>query len=194
MLVVVHTAQEKKVDKPLLGSEANTKLLRENVLLIRGEVNTEMSDWVQDAIDVLSTRESPDIEVRISSKGGNALAGLEIYDMLQQYPGKKKGIVSRYAFSSAATILQACDTRQATRHSRFLIHFLTTGEMSLSDLMNKKKLEEKIRDGERIMSDIVRIYLRRSNLTRAALTRELRKDEDMFAPEALKLGLIDKII
>ena len=70
-----------------------------------GMQNTNPKD-VQNA---LNKANGEDIELNISSGGGDVASAAEIYTMLQQYPGKITGTIQGIAASAASVISEACD-------------------------------------------------------------------------------------
>lgn len=180
-------------------SNLQTKLLDSRILDINGSVDGKMVLYVREALTILATMGSPPIEVRICSSGGGADAGLDIYDLLRLYKGKKTGIVFCYARSMAAIILQACDQRHCARHAVVLIHHVNVSEgnvkyLNLDFLNSKKKINELIKDMKRWQLRLYRILEECSGKPRKLIRQICSKDEDMSAEEARRLGLIDKII
>jgi len=94
-------------------------------LRLYGVVNEEMASYVRQALMFLESKDKPPtLMVRITSPGGNIVAGLEIYSLLSQYEGGVKGIVDGYAYSAAAQlILQGCLVRTAGKYSHLMSHF-----------------------------------------------------------------------
>ena len=86
-------------------------------LIISGSVNPAMYEFVVAALAHLRCRGSPDLKVIIDSTGGDVSWGLDIYDQLRLYRGKKRGEVMCRAASMAAIILHACDVRGTRRCS-----------------------------------------------------------------------------
>src|SRR5258706_13842770 len=107
-------------------NELHRQLLDKNIIEIAGEVDADMIMYVREAMLRLIAKGNPDITVLINSNGGSVTCGLDIYDVLKYYTGKKTGIVQRFAKSMAAVILQACERRQTMRHSIIHIHHVST--------------------------------------------------------------------
>ncbi len=168
-------------------------LLARGVMLIRGEVNGDMVHHVYKCLAMLEGRGSPDIEIRIFSSGGSVRAGLDIYDAINRYQGKKVGVVYAYARSMGTVILQACDMRVSMPHASVLIHHINTHTVSLDTLDNPTKLDELRKSMWRDQKELYEILMARTKKTEAEIRAACEKDADMSASEALEFGLIDQI-
>ncbi len=174
--------------------DVDSRLLENGILDIRGDVNGDMADYVRECLRILRSKGSPEIIVEISSNGGHVDIGLMIFDMLRLYPGKKIGKVVNFARSMAAVILQACDRRLCSKHSRIMIHHIYRGEVSLDVLRSKKRTQEVLESMEVSQGQIYEILCKRTEKTQATIKKVCTENRDMTAKEALKFRLIDKII
>jgi ATP-dependent Clp protease protease subunit len=176
-------------------NETQRNLLQRNMIEITDErIEGETFYYVREALLQLTAKGSPDIEVFISCRGGLVAPGLDTYDMLRYYRGKKIGIVVGYAMSMAAVLLQACDIRKAYRHSGILIHHIAQGSVSLDTLRNKKKtaaLRESMEEDQQRQYEILS---KRSGKTIEEIRNTCEKDVAMSVEEAKNFGLIDEII
>jgi len=161
---------------------------------IVGDVNADMFQSVRAALMCLRTRNNPDVDIVITSRGGDVEAGLDIYDLLRLYPGKKTATVFDKAASMAAIILQACDVRQCARHSSVLIHHISRGNVTLDVLRSKKKLESMISAMESRQKLQYKILSHRTGKTISVIRRACSKDQFMSAQEALDFGLVDSVV
>lgn len=169
-------------------------LLEQNILEIGGDVTEETAFYVREALLRLMAKGSPPIKVMITSNGGSVLYGLDVYDGFRFYPGEKTGVVQGRAFSMAAVILQACQKRQCLRHSRVLIHHVSTTEVKLDVLRDPGKLEKVKEDAEADQARIYKILSDRTGHAVEEVRTECAKNQSMSAEEALAFGLIDEII
>lgn len=174
-------------------NDVQRRLLSKRKLVFNGEVNFGMAEYTKEAFDTLLSEGGPDIEVHITSSGGEVTYGLIIYDILSGYPGKIDGLVIGGAKSMAAVILQACTRRMATTHSKILIHHISRRQISLDTLRDKRKLREFIDHMERSQARLYRILAARTSKSIAEIKKVCRKDEDMDAEEAIRFGLLDSI-
>lgn len=173
--------------------KAMAALLEKNVVVLSLKVDGDMVMHVYKCLAILESRDSPDIEVRIFTNGGSVRAGLDIYDALRRYKGKKTGVVYAYARSMGAIILQACDDRICLQHAAVLIHHINTQSISLDVIEDPKRLA-KLR--ESMWTDQRAIYgilVQRTGKSEKEIRDTCKKDQDMSAAEAFKFGLIDRI-
>jgi ATP-dependent Clp protease protease subunit len=166
-------------------------LMDRNVLTVDGEVNGKMLSYFRNSFAELYGRNTPDITIIFSSNGGEVVTGLDIYDLIATYPGKKTGIVTGLAASMAAVILQACDERYATHHARVLIHHINTRSVGLDILRDNIKIAELLKDLESSQAYLYEILCKRTNKTRKVIRKECAKNKGMMAAEALAFGLLD---
>jgi ATP-dependent Clp protease protease subunit len=178
---------------PKLDTESLKGLLKQNVLVFDGDVKGDMVVSTYESLAVLESRESPPIEVRIFSNGGSVAAGLDIYDALRRYKGKKTGVVYAYARSMGAIILQACDERVCLPHAAVRIHHVNVSEISLDDLMDKRRLDKLKKEMTERQQALYAILARRTAKSIPQIRATCKKDRDMSAEEALGFGLIDRI-
>lgn len=174
-------------------TETERKLLERRILLIEGEVNGVMVDCVYESLLLLEGEGSPDVEIRIFSPGGSVRAGLDIYDALKRYRGKKTGVVYAYARSMGAIILQVCDERICLPHASILIHHVNTKSVSLDVLDDQRRLKKLRDDMWKDQKALYHILAARTGKSEPEIRRVCKKDQDMTAEEALKFGLIDRI-
>ncbi len=142
------------------------------------------------------------VNVYISSPGGNAVAGLAIYEALKEYPGHVTCTVGPLAASAAFLILQACDYRIADARSALLTHRLSittsgedpnrlTPEEFLIDSIERMKAAQYAIALARELDTIIAQRLKLSIVE--YLKRVDGKDWEMTAEEALKANAIDEI-
>jgi ATP-dependent Clp protease, protease subunit len=178
----------------LKPKEIQEALLNKNILYLGGDVDGGMVEYTGMSIATLIGRGSPPMTVYITSGGGRVSAGLDIYDLLSFYPNVKEGIVIAYAKSMAAVILQACTRRRALRHSRILIHHISTQDVTLDIMRSTKKKNDILRDMEKDQARLYKILSDRSGKSVKDISKKCKRDEDMSAQEAIEFGLLDGIV
>jgi ATP-dependent Clp protease, protease subunit len=174
--------------------ELQKALLRKRTILIDGEVNSRMLDYVQTALGFLHADDSPPVQVIFSSPGGSVEIGLNIYDIIRLYPGEKNGIVITEASSMAAVILQACTTRSCARHAGVLIHHIYKNNFGLDTLRSRSELKKRVAHMERLQQSIYTILSERTRRPTKEIRRECKLNRKMTAQEALDFGLIDTVL
>ncbi len=135
-----------------------------------------------------------DIEIAFNSPGGDVIAGMSFFDYLRDMARKGHKITTvctGMAASMAGILLQAGDTRVATRESMILIHEIAfSAGGKIGDVEDTWLMAQKLTD------HVIRIFVQRSG---GKLTEEYlkahwaRKDWWLDAEEALALGIIDEI-
>ena len=139
------------------------------------------------------------IYLQINSKGGSYVGGMKVYDTILNNAVPVTGIVTGDAFSMAAVILQACNHRAATKHSRILFHNVYW-DFSLKIQPNskvddfKEKLQEEIDEVIRKNETIKTILTGKLPADFGDLDGFLKAERALPASRALLLNLLDEII
>ncbi|MFH1412813.1 MAG: ATP-dependent Clp protease proteolytic subunit [bacterium] len=176
-------------------SERQKGLLNKRIIKIYGEIDGHMVDYVRECLETLIISGSPKITVIFSSYGGNIISGLAIYDLLILYKGKIIGRAINFCHSTAIFCLQACDAKEASRHSSLLAHNLLGNKVKLDLLLNKKRRKKYIANLKRQQKLMNDIFLKKTKFKNIEeLKKFLAKNKVITAKKAKKLGLIDKII
>ena len=132
-----------------------------------------------------------DIYLYINSPGGSVTAGLAIYDTMQYITNDVVTICMGQAASMGAVLLAAgaAGKRSALVNSRVMIHQPlggSQGQASMLEIYTKEIL--KIRD------KLYDILAQHTGQTHAKIAEDSDRDFFMSAEEALKYGLVDKVI
>lgn len=154
-------------------------------------VNTcikQLQTWVRQ----LPQDETMTIQLVINSPGGSIFDGFALIDFLRQLQADGHKIVTEalgMAASMAGVLLQVGDTRVMGEHAFLLIHEAQFGAVgSMGDIEDRVALVEMMH--ERILE----LFAARSKMTKAAIKRKwTRRDWWISAPEAAKLGFVDRI-
>ncbi len=181
------------LDNCMTGLER--ELLDKNTLFLQGEVDQQMAEYVLAAMTVLTARDSPAIQIRLSSHGGYERAGLFIARLLQDYMGHKTVRVYGAARSAAVTILLMCDRRLCEEGSTILVHEGRHSWMNLptSSVKSKARMQELIDEAVKQEETIVRMYSDKTGMPIRRMRKLLAEDRDMSAEEAKELGFIHEI-
>ncbi len=169
-----------------------SRLLKDRIIMLNGEINDDASNAIVSQLLFLES-ENPekDIFIYINSPGGSISAGLAIYDTMNYIKCDITTICLGISASMAALILSSGTKgkRYSLPHSRVMIHQPLGGvsgqateiEIHAKEILKLKKLTNKIlaqNTGKRI----------------STIEKDTERDNYMDADEALKYGLIDKII
>lgn len=168
-----------------------SRLLRERIVFLNGEVNDESANLVIAQLLFLES-ENPekDISLYINSPGGSVYAGLGIYDTMQFIKPDVQTICVGMAASMGAFLLAtgAKGKRSSLPHSRIMIHQPSGGSRGMASDIQIQARE--IQDLKGILNEIL---AERTGQSIETITRDTDRDNYMSPAEALKYGLIDKI-
>lgn len=176
-------------------SEVQRQLLVRSTIDLAGEVDGRMIDYVREALIRLKAADSPDIEVIITSRGGDGVIAFNIYDLLIEYSGLVTGKVMGYAKSAGMIILQACNERLAQPHSTLMIHNPQPhNQISWSVLHDETQLNKLRGELNLVRNRVLDILQKSTGCSREQLEKIMDEGKDLTPTEALKFGLIDSII
>jgi len=138
--------------------------------------------------DQLKEIKSPQIELRVSSLGGNVFDALTIHDIIKMHPAKVTTKIIGATASSGTIIALAGDEIQMSENSLFLIHapfVMTVG--------NSDELREAADDLDTVGDRIIDIYQKKTGKRKSQI-KSLMKDEKWIdSDEAKNFGFIDSI-
>jgi ATP-dependent Clp protease protease subunit len=169
-----------------------SRLLKERIIFIGSPVSDDLANVIiAQMLHLESEDPDKDIHLYINSPGGAVTAGLAIYDTIQYIRPDVSTTCMGQAASMAAVLLAAGTPKKrfALPHSRMMIHQPLAGvQGQASDIAIQAK--EILRMREKL-NEILASH------TKQSLKRiETDSDRDFFmtADEALKYGLIDKVV
>jgi len=171
-----------------------SRLLRERVILLEGEVHDQMANLIVAQLLYLESEDSDkDISLYINSPGGSVTAGMAIYDTMMFIKPEITTIVMGQACSMGSLLAQAGapGKRMMLPHARHMIHQPSGGTrgqatdmlIQVNEILAAKK-------------SLTEIYVRHNSVgkTYDVLAADMDRDYFMSAQEALDYGLIDKIV
>ncbi|OXZ37285.1 ATP-dependent Clp endopeptidase, proteolytic subunit ClpP [Finegoldia magna] len=173
-----------------------SRLLKERIIFVTGEVNDQMADLVIAQLLFLESEDpKKDIQLYINSPGGSVSAGLAIYDTMQYVKPDVSTICVGMAASMGAILLTsgAKGKRYALPNADTLIHQPLGGaqgqasdiEIHAKNILKKRELLNKIlseRTGQPTGQPLEKIE------------RDTDRDFILTAEEAKEYGLIDEVI
>ncbi len=169
-----------------------SRLLNERILFITGEINDILASLVVAQLLFLESENSKkDISIYINSPGGSVVAGLSIYDTMQFIKPKINTISIGQACSMAAILLAAGNKkkRYALAHSRVMIHQpIGAYHGQASDI--KIHTKEIIKTRYKLNC----ILSKHTGKSLKNIRKDTERDFFMSPKEALRYGLIDKVI
>ena len=170
-----------------------SRLLRDRVILLEGEVHDQMANLIVAQLLFLESEGEKDISMYINSPGGSVTAGMAIYDCMQFIKPDIHTIVMGQACSMGSLLAQAGskDKRFMLPNARHMIHQPSGGARGqATDMLIQ--VEEILA----MKKNLTEIYVKHNSAgkTFEQLTQDMERDNFMSAQQALEYGLIDKII
>lgn len=169
-----------------------SRLLKERIIFIGEEINDHLANLVIAQLLFLESEDpEKDIHVYINSPGGLVSSGLAIYDTMQYIKPDVATICMGQASSMAALLLAAGapNKRYALPHSRIMIHQPMGGAQGQAT-----DIDIHAREILRIREILNQLFAKHTNQDIEKIRRDTERDFFMTSEEALKYGIIDKII
>ena len=169
-----------------------SRLLRERIVFLNGEVNDAVSALVCAQLLFLEA-ENPKkpINFYINSPGGSVTSGFAMYDTMQYIRSPVHTLCMGTAYSMGSFLLMAGEPgeRAALPNANILVHQPSGGfQGQTSDIAIHA--EEALRTKRRI----TRLYAEHCRRAYEEIERALDRDFFMTAEEALEWGLIDRVL
>jgi ATP-dependent Clp protease protease subunit len=169
-----------------------SRLLRDRIIFLGEPIDDHVANIVIAQLLFLDAEnKDADIKFYINSPGGSVSAGLAIYDTMQYIKSDVSTICVGLAASMASVLLAAgkAGKRFALPNSEIMIHQIMGGaEGQASDIKIRAEHILKIKD------KMNKILAAHTGQKVATIEHDSDRDNYMTADEALKYGLIDKII
>jgi ATP-dependent Clp protease, protease subunit len=171
-----------------------SRLLRDRVILLEGEVHDQMANLIVAQLLYLES-ENPDkdISLYINSPGGSVTAGMAIYDAMQFIQPDVSTIVMGQACSMGSLLAQAGakDKRLILPNARHMIHQPSGGARGQATDM-----EIQVREILEMKKNLTNIYVKHNSVGKQfeELAKDMERDFFMSAQQAVEYGLADKVI
>ncbi|MEN8711366.1 MAG: ATP-dependent Clp endopeptidase proteolytic subunit ClpP [Arenicellales bacterium] len=169
-----------------------SRLLKERVIFMVGQVEDHMANLiVAQMLFLESENPDKDIHLYINSPGGAVTAGMAIYDTMQFIKPDVSTVCLGQAASMGALILTggAAGKRYCLPHSRLMIHQPLGGFQGQAT-----DIEIHAREILRVRERLNDILKKHTGQDLATIESDTERDRFMEAEEAMKYGLIDKVI
>ncbi len=164
-------------------------LLNHRIIFLTGEIDDNIASLITGQLLYLDSLNNDDISLYINSPGGSVSAGLSIYDTIKYIKSNVITIGLGMCASMGAFILSSGDKRYALPNCEVMIHEpLGGGSGQATDI---KILSDHIL---KVKDKINHILAKNTGKKVSQIEKDTRCDNYMSAEEALKYGLIDKII
>lgn len=129
-----------------------------------------------------------EIEVQISSAGGEAFAGIAIYNQLRAHPARIITRVDGLAASAASVIVQAGDHRMIMSSAQMMIH--DAWGLCVGPAEDMREYADVL---DKLSANLAGIYAARSGGDADAFRELMRTDTYLTDAEAVELGLADEV-
>ncbi len=169
-----------------------SRLLKDRIIFLGSEIVDDVANSIVAQMLFLESEDpEKDINIYINSPGGSVTAGLAIYDTMQYIKPQVSTICVGLAASMAAVLLAggAKGKRLSLPNAEVMIHQPlggARGQASDIEIQAKNIIKTKERMNRILSSHTGQDY--------ETVARDTDRDNYMTAEEALKYGLIDKII
>ncbi len=171
-----------------------SRLLRERIVLLEGEVHDQMANLIVAQLLFLES-ENPDKDINlwINSPGGSVTAGMAIYDAMQFIKPDVNTIVMGQACSMGSLLAQAGakDKRYILPNARHMIHQPSGGARGQATDM-----EIQVREILEMKRNLTDIYVRHNSKDKTydELRADMERDYFMGAEQAVAYGLADQVV
>ena len=171
-----------------------SRLLRDRVILLEGEVHDQMANLIVAQMLYLESEDpKADIYMYINSPGGSVTAGMAIYDTMQFIRPDIQTIVMGQACSMGSLLAQAGapGKRKMLPNARHMIHQPSGGARGM-----QSDIEISYKEITYLKKRLTEIYVEHNSKgkTYEEFEKDMDRDTFMSAEQALNYGLIDQVI
>ncbi len=171
-----------------------SRLLKERIVFLNGEVNDQVSNSICAQMLFLEA-ESPTEEISfyINSPGGVVTAGMAMYDTMQYIKPDVSTIVMGQACSMGSLLANAGapGKRYMLPKARHMIHQPSGGARG-----QQSDIEIAAQEIRRMRTELTEIYVAHNSKGKTfdEINADIERDNFMTAEESLEYGLIDEIV
>lgn len=182
------------VDKEVNGERSYdifSRLLKNRIVLLSGEIDDNLSNSIVAQLLYLDSINHDDISLYINSPGGSVTAGMAIYDTMNFVKSSVSTICIGMAASMAAFLLSSGENgkRYILPNAEVMIHQPLGGAQGqATEIKIAAEHILKLRD------KLNKILSKNTNQSLETIALDTERDNFMDSDEALKYGLVDKII
>ncbi len=169
-----------------------SRLLKDRIIMLSGEVNDQVASTIVAQLLFLEAQDpDKDIYFYINSPGGVITSGLSMFDTMNYIKPDIVTICMGQAASMGAFLL-ACGApgkRYALPHARIMIHQPSGGAQGQST-----DIQIQAQEIQRLKDTLNKILAERTGKKAKQVEKDTERDNFMSAEEAVKYGLIDKVL
>lgn len=185
-MVVEHTGRGER------SYDIYSRLLKDRIIFLGSEINDDVANLVVAQLLFLESEDpEKDVFIYINSPGGVITSGMAIYDTMQYIKPQVSTICTGLAASMGAFLLAAGaeGKRIALPNARIMIHQPSGGARGQAS--DVKIHAEEILFTRKSMNDLLSKHTKQPL---EVIERDTERDFFMSPEEALKYGIVDKII
>ncbi len=169
-----------------------SRLLKERIIFVNGTIEDGMSaSIVAQLLFLESENPDKDIYMYINSPGGAITSGMAIYDTMQYIKPKVATVCIGQACSMGSLLLTAGakGMRCALPNARIMIHQPLGGYQGQAT-----DIEIYANEMLRIKKRMNEIYAYHTGQKLSIIAKNVERDNNMTAEEAMKFGIIDEVV
>lgn len=166
-----------------------SRMLKDRIIFLSGEINDSLANIIISELLYLDNINNEDIYIYINSPGGSITSGMSIYDTMNFVKSNVITIGLGMCASMAAFLLSSGYKRYSLPNTEIMIHQPLGGAQGQAT--DIKIAAERI---IKLKEKLNKILAKNTNQTYEKITADTERDNFLNSKEALKYGLIDKII
>lgn len=168
-----------------------SRLMRDRILWVAGEVNDNMSTIVQAQLMFLDSTGVQDITMHVDSPGGSVKSGLSMIDVMQYIKSDIRTVNTGMAASMGSVLLGAGTKgkRASLRFSRTMLHQSSGGFRG-----NIQDAEIDMKEWKKINVTLFDLLGEFCGKTGEQVMNDATRDLWLSSGEALEYGIIDEVI
>ena len=168
-----------------------SRLMRDRLLWVAGEVNDNMSTIVQAQLMFLDSADNSDITMHIDSPGGSVKSGLSMVDVMDYIKCDIRTVNTGMAASMGSVLLGAGTKgkRSSLRFSRTMLHQSSGGFRG-----NIQDAEIDMKEWKKINETLFELLGSYCGKTAKQVMKDASRDLWLSSEEALNYGIIDEIV
>jgi ATP-dependent Clp protease protease subunit len=183
--------EEEEEEKQAGQDPLLSRMLRTRTIIISGEINKNLAEKTVKQLLVLEDSGGDPIRIFIDSPGGDADAGYAIFDMIR-FVNPPVWTIGMGLVASAAAIIQLASPKErriGLANSHYLIHQPLSGIRGVAT-----DIEIHARELDKLRAKINRLISEETGVPSEQVEKDTDRDYWMNAEEAVKYGLINRVI
>lgn len=191
-MMIFNDNEDENTKSPETQNPLQEKFLKTRQIILSGEINKELAEKIVSQLLILEADDAEKtIYMYIDSPGGDVDAGFAIFDMIR-FIKAPVVLVGMGLIASAATLILLSvpkENRIGLPNSRYLIHQPMSGMQGVAT-----DIEIHAKEMEKTRAILNKIIADETGTSLEQVTKDTERDYWLDAQEAVKYGLISKII